>query len=117
MEDDMHRLMIVGALVAGMASIASAQSNQQSQPPAQGRGRGGAPFAWNDKDKDGICDITGKPVGQCRGAGRALAGRGRGGGPRWAGRGRGPCGAGMGRGAAAAQPAPAAKPAPGEAKQ
>jgi hypothetical protein len=34
--------------------------------PAQ-QGRSGAPYAWNDKDKDGICDITGKPVGQGRG--------------------------------------------------
>jgi hypothetical protein len=41
-----------------------------------GRGRGGAPFAWNDKDKDGVCDVTGKPAGQGRAHGWA---RGRGG--------------------------------------
>jgi hypothetical protein len=58
-------------------------AQQQAQPKDQvlGRGRGGAPFAWNDKDKDGICDITGRPVGQnrpigwFRGAGAAGAAR------------------------------------------
>ena len=33
--------------------------------PAQ-QGRGGKPLAFNDQDKDGICDVTGKPVGQGR---------------------------------------------------
>ena len=33
--------------------------------PAQ-QGRGGEPRAFGDKDKDGICDVTGKPVGQGR---------------------------------------------------
>ncbi|MCZ2073616.1 MAG: hypothetical protein LC130_01265 [Bryobacterales bacterium] len=58
----------------------AAQQSVQSVPPAQplsqqqlyGRGRGGQPWAWNDRDKDGICDLTGRPVGQ----GRAIGGRG-----------------------------------------
>jgi len=50
------------------------------------QGRGGKPLAWNDKDKDGICDITNKPVGQNPGQGRQFAtgqpmGQGRGGAP------------------------------------
>ena len=32
---------------------------------AQGQG-GPGPHAWGDKDKDGKCDITGRPVGQGR---------------------------------------------------
>jgi hypothetical protein len=60
----------------GLAGASLAAGQQQ-----MGRGRGGAPFAWNDKDKDGICDVTGKPVGQgrpigwARGRGPARAGR------------------------------------------
>jgi len=79
-----------------------------------------APHAWGDKNKDGICDVTGKPVGQGRawGAGRGrgrgqMAGSqfaGRGGPGRWnQGRGR-RCGGCCGN--AAAQPAPPAQPAP-----
>lgn len=99
----MYKLLIVAALAAGTVWMAGAQSKPV---PAQGRGRVGAPHAWNDKDKDGICDLTGRPLGQGRGfAGGHAHGR-RGGG------GRGPCGrgAGWGRGAAAA-------PAPDAAKQ
>jgi len=40
-----------------------------------GQGRGGAPFAWNDRDKDGICDLTGQPIGQVIGRGRGTPGR------------------------------------------
>lgn len=53
---------------------------QNANPPCgqqMGRGRGGAPFAWNDKNKDGICDITGRSVGQGRGMGAMRGGRGR----------------------------------------
>ncbi len=76
--------------------------------PAQ-QGRGGPPLAWNDKDKDGICDVTGDKVGQNPGQGRRMGpgrgwaasavGRGRGRGPAWAatGRGRGPGGRGFAR--------------------
>jgi len=61
--------MVVGslALVPGLF----AQQEAQSQDRLLGRGRGGAPFAWNDKDKNGICDLTGRPIGQNRPVGRA----------------------------------------------
>lgn len=62
---------------------------QQAQPQVYGRGRGGLPWAWNDRNRDGICDLTGQPVGQGRPVGFGL------------GRGRGPCGQGLGRGVAA----------------
>ncbi|MBI4909076.1 MAG: hypothetical protein HY820_35975 [Acidobacteria bacterium] len=46
-------------LVAGMTLSA------QNPQPGQGRGRGnGHPYC--DANKDGICDHTGKPVGECR---------------------------------------------------
>ena len=87
-------------IAAGILAGALALSAQQ--------GRGGPPLAWNDADKDGVCDITGEPVGQQLGSGRmAVQGRrsavvrgggmGRGGGA-W-GRGGGAMGRG-GRGAA-----------------
>lgn len=44
-------------------------TQQQAQPQVYGRGRGGLPWAWNDRDKDGICDLTGRPVGQRRAIG------------------------------------------------
>jgi hypothetical protein len=71
-------IVLVGAAVASVA-----QSPAGSTPQVLGRGRSGAPHAWNDKDKDGICDITGQPVAQGRGAamtGQGM-GRGRGGAP------------------------------------
>ena len=87
-------LAATGILGAGLTAFAQAPSSAGTQtqgpPQVMGRGRGGAPFAWNDRNKDGICDITGQPVGQGRPIG---FGRGRG-------RGRGPCGAGWGRGMA-----------------
>ena len=44
-------------------------------PAQQG---GGAPLAWNDANKDGICDVTNQPVGQNPGQGRRMAtGQGR----------------------------------------
>ncbi|MBI4874852.1 MAG: hypothetical protein HY822_09500 [Acidobacteria bacterium] len=90
-------LLTAGFLALGMGAFA--QSSEQPAPPAQGRGRGGAPYAWNDKNKDGICDVTGKAVGQGRGQMGCRGGRG----------GRGQSGA-MGRGpannAAPVQPAP-----------
>jgi len=87
------KILMTTALAAfvALAPAAFGQSASSGANPSQvmGRGRGGAPYAWNDKNKDGICDLTGKPVGQ----GRMGAGRGFG-----RGRGRGPCGAGMARG-------------------
>lgn len=91
-----NALMVAAALVLGSATFLLAQQSATSQPQVMGRGRGGAPYAWNDKDKDGICDVTGKPVGQGRSAGfgRGCGGRGRG---AYAGWGRG-MGRGYGRG-------------------
>jgi hypothetical protein len=63
------------------------------------QGRGGGPLAWNDTDKDGICDITKKPVGQNAGRGRQIGATN----PAASGQGqtflagRGPCGRGMAR--------------------
>lgn len=88
-------MLATGILALGL----SAFGQQAQESPAQGRGRGGAPHAWNDKDKDGICDVTGKPVGQGRGQ---MAGRGRCGGR---GQGAAARGRGMGRGPAANTPA------------
>lgn len=77
------QLLAMMTVLAGAAVVSVAQTAAQPDSQVMGRGRGGAPYAWNDKDKDGICDITGQPVGQARGAvmaGQGM-GRGRGGGP------------------------------------
>lgn len=67
--------------------------------PAQ-QGQGGAPRAFGDKDKDGICDVTGKPVGQRRAAMAAQSDQQ---GQRSFGRRHGRRGHGRGCGAGAAQ--------------
>ncbi|MFO7693736.1 MAG: hypothetical protein R6V57_11680 [Vicinamibacterales bacterium] len=97
----MRQVWVVIALVLLATAAAAAQEVQppaqqtQNQAPLMGRGRGGAPFAWNDQNRDGTCDLTGQPVGQRpvgygRGRGwrmmadqpaAATAGRGRGGAP------------------------------------
>ena len=94
-------LMAASVLILGTAA-AMAQSVPASNGQVMGRGRGGAPYAWNDKNKDGICDLTGKRVGQ----GRALGARG--------GRRAGGAGAGWGRGMGrcARDQQPQAPPAP-----
>lgn len=105
-------LIIAFALTLCAAGLAVAQQASQDTAAPQGRGRGGAPYAWNDKNKDGICDLTGQAVGQRQGRGAVgmRGGRGRG----FAGSsGRG-FGRGMGRamGSCAGQqtgPAPSAK--------
>lgn len=84
----MRRIWIAAsALLLGSAGFAAGQQAPASGSQGMGRGRGGGPFAWNDKDKDGICDVTGKPVGQGRAIG---AGRGAGPGRGWR-AGRGVC--------------------------
>ena len=109
-------LALAGGALA--ASLMFAQAPSQPAAPAQGQGRGGAPFAWGDKNKDGICDFTGRPVGQGRAARAAGPGQGRGQmgmrggrrGGRWGCRGmmaRGPMGQ-----PPAPQAAPEAKPEP-----
>jgi hypothetical protein len=54
-------LLTAGILATGLVAFG------QNTPQPQGRGRGGAPYAWCDQNRDGICDRTGKPVGQGRG--------------------------------------------------
>jgi hypothetical protein len=83
----MNLLIATSVLALGSAFTLMAQSNPAPNDQPMGRGRGGAPYAWNDKDKDGICDITGKPVGQGRGQ-CGMRARGR----------RGCCAGTMGRG-------------------
>jgi hypothetical protein len=83
------RLFGAAGLLLASAAFLMAQQAATPQTQVMGRGRGGAPYAWNDKDKDGICDLTGQPVGQGRSAGFARGG--------WCGRGRAGA-AGWGRG-------------------
>jgi hypothetical protein len=42
-----------------------------------GHAQGNLANAWNDVDRDGICDVTGRPAGRgfAAGRGRWLAGR------------------------------------------
>lgn len=83
--------IIAFALTLGAAGLAVAQQTAQETGTPLGRGRGGAPYAWNDKNKDGICDLTGQAVGQRKGRG-AVGLRGN--------RGRGSAGFGRGMGRA-----------------
>ena len=72
-------LIVTSALILGSGALVMAQSTPASNTQVMGRGRGGAPYAWNDKNKDGICDLTGKAVGQGRAAGAMRGGcKGRG---------------------------------------
>jgi hypothetical protein len=91
----------IAGLLISSAALLMAQQTPATQPRVMGRGRGGAPYAWNDKNKDGICDVTGKPVGQGPGAGFGRGAR--------CGRGRG---RGMGRGYRMQQQQTAPAPAP-----
>jgi hypothetical protein len=65
----MKRFGVITAafLLIGTVTCALAQSQEppsQNQPPGiYGRGRGGLPYAWNDLNRDGRCDLTGRPVG------------------------------------------------------
>lgn len=68
-------LIVTSVLVLGSAAVVMAQNAPASNNPVMGRGRGGTPYAWNDKDKDGICDSTGAPVGQGQGVGAMRCGR------------------------------------------
>jgi hypothetical protein len=90
------RMLAAGVFLTGLAAFG--QSAGQA-PPAQGGGRTGPPYAGGDANGDGICDITGRLVGQ----GRGRMCRGRRSGPR---QGKGMCCRG-----AAATPAPAPAPA------
>jgi hypothetical protein len=85
-------LLITTFLALGASALAPGQNTGTANDQVRGRGRGGVPYAWNDKDKDGRCDLTGKPVGQGQGAAAAIQRRGRG---RWGAAGQG--GRGPGR--------------------
>lgn len=85
-------LIGASAVVLGGTALLTAQSTSASSNPVMGRGRGGTAYAWNDNNKDGICDLSGAPVGQGRGVGALRSGRRGRGGNAW-----GP-GNGMGRG-------------------
>ena len=106
-------LLLTTAGLLGLAPAAFGQSSTPAQTPGtatsqvMGRGRGGAPFAWNDRNKDGICDITGRPVGEGRPIG---FGRGRG-------MGRGRCGAGWGGRAARWSAMPPSQATPSQPKK
>jgi hypothetical protein len=69
-------LILTMATLLGLAAAFGQAADNSDR--TMGRGRGGAPFAWNDKNKDGICDITGRPVGEGPGCGGVARGRGRG---------------------------------------
>jgi len=95
-----------GRFTGGLVPTPTSQIDTTQSATIYGRGRGGVPFAWNDLNRDGVCDVTGQPVGQRPlglriGRGRAVGqaagqgsvgfGRGRGGrgrgGRGWSGRG------------------------------
>jgi|GEM_PF-2997386 len=99
-------ILIATVLMAGALAV-----------PAQ-QGQGGNPRAFGDKDKDGICDVTGKPVGQGRAAMQGQKGQVQGNGMGCRRRGKGRRG-GMNRGRGMqgqAAKAPAAKSTPTETK-
>jgi hypothetical protein len=85
-------LLGTATMLTGQQSTSTSgqAGGQQASGQVMGRGRGGAPFAWNDKNKDGVCDVTGLAVGQGGGRGRGMAaGRGGRGGGNGMGRGMG----------------------------
>jgi hypothetical protein len=108
-------VLATGVLVAGLTAFG--QNANQSSPQTQGRGRGGAPYAWGDRNGDGICDFTGNSVGQGRGPMMSPGWRGQQG--RGGGRGMG-LGMGRGmycpRGQSAQSTTPSARPGPSPAK-
>ena len=112
-------ILATGAIAVGLTAFG--QETNQPAPQTQGRGRGGAPYAWGDRNGDGICDFTGNPVGQGRGPAMSAGWRGQPG--RGMGRGMGGgMGRGMGRGMycprgqSAQSTTPSAQPGPSPAK-
>lgn len=73
----MKKFSIALSLLLGSGLLMLGQNANPPGGQPMGRGRGGAPFAWNDKNKDGICDVTGQAAGQARGMGAMRRGRGR----------------------------------------
>lgn len=63
---------VMTAIMITALGLTMAWGADQKAPETQGQ----APHAWGDKDHDGKCDVTGKPVGQGRQAmGGGMAGR------------------------------------------
>lgn len=126
MKPTLLSLSAIGVVVVGLTAFA--QNTSQPNPQVQGQGRGGAPYAWCDRNGDGICDVTGRPVGQGRGQMMSPGMRGQQGGGVGRGMGRGMRG-GMGRnmwamgrgmscpyGQSAQSTTPPAQPSPGPTK-
>ena len=126
MKPTLLSLLAIGVVTVGLTAYA--QNTSQPNPQVQGPGRGGAPYAWCDRNGDGICDVTGMPVGQGRGQMMSPGMRGQQGWGMGRGVGRGMIG-GMGRGMrgvgrgmscpyrqSAQSMAPSAQPAPAPAK-
>lgn len=94
MKPTLLSLLAIGVAAVGLTAFAQ----NANQPTPQGQGQGGTPHAWCDRNADGICDITGLPVGQGRARMMAAGEGGQQG--RGMGRGMGGMGRGMGRGMA-----------------
>lgn len=61
-----NSIIISVGILLGSALLVMGQSAPAPTSQNMGRGRGGAPFAWNDRNKDGVCDLTGQAVGAVR---------------------------------------------------
>lgn len=62
------KLTLLSLLAMGVVTVGLTASAQNAgQPANQVQGSGGTPHAWCDRNGDGICDVTGMPVGQGRG--------------------------------------------------
>ncbi len=70
-------LFVLATCTIAVGFTAFGQNTSQPNPQVQGRGRGGAPYAWGDRNGDGMCDFTGMPVGQGRAQMMSNGGRGR----------------------------------------
>ena len=107
-------LLAIGVVTVGLTAFA--QTTSQPSPQVQGPGRGGAPYAWCDRNGDGICDVTGRPVGQGRGQMMSRGMRGQQGGGMGRGMGRGMRGMSCPYRQSAQSTAPSVQPAPAPAK-
>jgi hypothetical protein len=63
MKPTLFSLLAMGVVAVGLTAYAQ----NAGQPANQAQGSGTTPHAWCDRNGDGICDVTGMPVGQGRG--------------------------------------------------
>ena len=63
MKPTLFSLLAMGVVAVGLTAYAQ----NAGQPAPQAQGPGSTPHAWCDRNGDGICDVTGMPVGQGRG--------------------------------------------------